>query len=188
MRARLEGFTLTELMVVIAIIAVLMGIAIPAVQQSRATARKTTCANNMRQIALAQIDNMGMGGLGLINSCPMDPANRGHGATFQNFGSYSISTVGQRGNSTWTATQSSTSQTILLYEAAARDFLGYANPIEWYHRTHPLLEIDARRHLGQTSNYAYFDGHVDTINLPQIDSWVAREFNFGLPGNGLSEY
>ncbi len=47
------GFTLIELLVVIAIIGVLIGLLLPAVQSAREAARKTTCKNNLRQIALA---------------------------------------------------------------------------------------------------------------------------------------
>jgi prepilin-type N-terminal cleavage/methylation domain-containing protein/prepilin-type processing-associated H-X9-DG protein len=48
-----RGFTLVELLVVIAIIGVLIGLLLPAVQAARESARRSSCINNLKQLGLA---------------------------------------------------------------------------------------------------------------------------------------
>ncbi len=50
---RSRGFTLVELLVVVAVLAVLVGLLLPALARSKTSARSVACLNHLRQMALA---------------------------------------------------------------------------------------------------------------------------------------
>ena len=52
-RRNTPGFTVVELLVVIAVIGILIALLMPAVQQSREAARRTQCRSRLHQLSLA---------------------------------------------------------------------------------------------------------------------------------------
>ena len=53
-----RGLTLVELLAVIAIIGLLVGLLMPALQSARETSRRTTCNNNLKQMAMASLAHL----------------------------------------------------------------------------------------------------------------------------------
>src|SRR5262249_26910646 len=72
-RKRAGAFSLVELMIVIALLAALVGLLVPAVQRAREAANRNSCQNNLRQIATAlhnYHDDQGAFPAGYVASAP----------------------------------------------------------------------------------------------------------------------
>ncbi len=82
------GFTLIELAVVIGIIALVLALLLPAVQNARETARRATCINNLRQFGLA-IHNY----LSVWDVFPCSPSCSGQSIHFNLLPMMELSTV-----------------------------------------------------------------------------------------------
>ncbi|MFM9195889.1 MAG: prepilin-type N-terminal cleavage/methylation domain-containing protein [Planctomycetia bacterium] len=78
-RLRRPGFSVVELLVVVAITGVLVGLLLPAVQAAREAARATACAGNLRQLGLA-LHHYVSGNAGRLPPLKVDDAVRIAGA------------------------------------------------------------------------------------------------------------
>lgn len=113
-----SGFTLIELMIVIAIIAILAAILIPNFLHARSEAQTSACEGNEKQIATAleeyAVDHNGSYGaggtvtstllgtlyLGVTPKDPVDASNYSANTTAASYGSYQITDAGKHDTST----------------------------------------------------------------------------------------
>lgn len=93
MRSECRGFTLVELLVVVAIVAVLVALLLPAVQSAREAARRSACANNLRQLAqgcTAHLEQHGFFPSGGWGWCWTGDPDRGAGKSQPGSWAYSL--------------------------------------------------------------------------------------------------
>ncbi|MEQ9409934.1 MAG: DUF1559 domain-containing protein [Fuerstiella sp.] len=76
-RTKRRGFTLIELLVVISIIATLMSLILPAIQNAREAGRRTQCLNNIRNITVATLNfaSSNRSRLPALGYFPLNPAS-----------------------------------------------------------------------------------------------------------------
>ena len=128
-----------------------------------------------------------------IRICPEDPRGeerlRDHETSYVLNGFLAIDT-GIEGyepvRNLWDIAETSTS--ILMFEAGDRVDVDHAHSYEWFswynvHYRNPdqnlvwnafSAEVAAERHLGNTANYLYGDGHVSTVSAEQVRQWCAE--------------
>lgn len=77
-KQRRRGFTLIELLVVISIIATLMSLILPAIQNAREAGRRTQCLNNLRNVTVA-VHNFASSNKSRLPALAYFPSNGGSG-------------------------------------------------------------------------------------------------------------
>ncbi len=164
----------------ILIIAICLGLLLPAIQSARASARRTQCASNLRGLnkePYLSFDRF---------PCPDSPDAFGY---FRNLEIENDPLVFNATHSTieWLEHNGGP---VIVDPASPPDM----NPETWFTTANinaglvlPIVDkyIARSRHIGDTANYLFLDGHIEIIESKVIEGWAKSGFNFTKAGAGL---
>lgn len=178
-----RGVTLVELLVVFTIISICAALLLPAVQSARASARRTECASNLRQFHFGHEQSPDRP---RVNYSPDSPDGLGF---FRNISVYNDPLV-----------YNSTHSTMEFFEHNGAPLFEDPNsppdmnPDTWFTQANidadivlPIVDsyIARGRHIGDTANYLFLDGHIEVIEAKVIEDWANSGYNFTRAGAGL---
>lgn len=195
-RRNVAGFTLVELLTVIAVLALLLGLVVSAVGPARAFSQRVNCLNNLRELGMAtqvyvsahdkypRIWDGDKGWMDMLKpylgnkpklcQCPSDQDKAIVKGVVLSYG-MNTSRFQDQAHCFWYTVKSfdvrHPSQVILLADCVTGKFYCGIDPPPF---KHPVTNV-AYRHLNGTFNAVYCDGHADSRTETTQSDWDAAQ-------------